>query len=145
VLQRLDHGSRPRDQDVDGETDQLGCEVGEPLGLILRISPLDDEVLPLHVAQLVQPLQECLLPETSSRLRDRVPGTERIVADAEPADAGHLPRLLRVGDKRSREDAEGEGDEESNKTVRHGRLRHSRMCRGHSTRHVPKREIKFCR
>ena len=58
-------GSKGRERpaghdDVHLEPEQLGREVGEPLGLPLRISILDDDVLALDVAEVAQPLAERL-------------------------------------------------------------------------------------
>jgi hypothetical protein len=43
---------------VDFEPDQLGCESGKSFGFPLRVSALDDEVLPLDVAKLLQSFEE---------------------------------------------------------------------------------------
>ena len=49
-----------RDDDVYLETHQLGRERGEAIEFSLRISPLNDNVFPLHVPKLAQTLPECL-------------------------------------------------------------------------------------
>ena len=49
-----------RDDDVYLETHQLGRERREAIEFSLRISPLNDDVFPLHVPKLAQTLPECL-------------------------------------------------------------------------------------
>ena len=49
-----------------------------------------------------------------------------------------LPDLMGHGE------TEGESDEESDQAARHESLLHSQICRGHSTRHVPRKESTFC-
>ena len=44
------------DDDVYLETHEFGRQRGESIELSLRISPLNDNVFPLHVAKLAQPL-----------------------------------------------------------------------------------------
>jgi hypothetical protein len=47
-----------RDDDVDVEADELGCERGKPLRPALGVSVFDEEVLSLDVAKLVEPETE---------------------------------------------------------------------------------------
>ena len=48
------------DEHVDGELDQLGGEGGEPLAPALTPAVFDDQMLPLHVANVMQCLAQCL-------------------------------------------------------------------------------------
>ena len=48
----------PVGDDIDGESDQLGRELGQRSSSALGVAPLDEEVLALDVAQLSQPLAE---------------------------------------------------------------------------------------
>ena len=52
-----------RDDDVYLETHQLGRKRREAIGFSLCISPLNDNVFPLHVPKLAQTLPECLVCE----------------------------------------------------------------------------------
>jgi len=51
------------------EPDQFGREVGEPLQLPLGPALLQDDGLALHIAERVQPLQECITITRASRQR----------------------------------------------------------------------------
>ena len=53
-------GSPCRDEDLDREAHQLGRQRGEPLVLPLGIAELQDEILPLHIAEVAQRLPEDL-------------------------------------------------------------------------------------
>ena len=50
------------DDDVNFETDQLGCKVRQPFELPFRISVLNDNVFPFDIAKLAQPLAKCFDP-----------------------------------------------------------------------------------
>jgi hypothetical protein len=52
LLRGTDRGASDGQDDIHLESDQLGREVGQSLDLSLGIALLDDEVLPLDVAQL---------------------------------------------------------------------------------------------
>jgi hypothetical protein len=114
--------------------DQFGREVGEPVE-VLCIAVLQSDVLALHPAEVTQPLLEDLDARREARGG----------AENEKTYPGGFPRRLGLGGERRHEEAEGEEDKESNAVACHGCLLHSRMCRGHSTRHVPGKEIEFCR
>ncbi len=47
-----------RHDDVNRDPDQLNRERGQLVELALRITACQDEVLPLHIAQLAEPLEE---------------------------------------------------------------------------------------
>ncbi len=82
--------------DVHLEPDQLSCEIGEPLSPPLRRSVLEDDVLALDVAQLVQLLSERLIDWVGA-------GQSPLLKNTDPID---LPRLLRLGgERRGEEDA----------------------------------------
>src|SRR5438093_13466692 len=49
-----------RDDDIHVETHQFGRKVGKPLCFALRISPVNNDVFPFHVAKLAQTLPERL-------------------------------------------------------------------------------------
>src|SRR5262249_5269103 len=87
------------------------------------IAGLNDKVLALDVAELAQTLPECLLTGMGRRGRGREVSTE-------PTDPMHVRRLLRVGDERRHEQAEGEGDEEPDTAARHGNLLRAWPCGG---------------
>jgi hypothetical protein len=53
-------GSPCRDEDLDGEAHELGRQRGEPLVLPLGIAELQDEIIPLHIAEGAQRLPEDL-------------------------------------------------------------------------------------
>ena len=50
----------PGDDHIDLETHEFGRKVGKAIGISLRISILNDNVFPLHVAKLAQTLPERL-------------------------------------------------------------------------------------
>jgi hypothetical protein len=51
------------------EPDQLRREVSQPIVSALGVSVFDDEVLALNIAELAQPLQECITLTRVSRQR----------------------------------------------------------------------------
>jgi len=54
-------GAPPRrHNDIHLEPDELGREIRQPFELSLGITALNDEVLPLHIAEVAEPVQECL-------------------------------------------------------------------------------------
>jgi hypothetical protein len=65
--------------------------------------------VPLHIAQRAQPLPEGLHL-----------GRSRAQSHGETPDPGDLRWRLRIGRERRHEEAEGEGDEEADKSVHHG-------------------------
>src|SRR5439155_16704227 len=87
--------------DVNLETDQLGRQLRKSLETRFRRPGLDDEVLPLDVAEVAEALPK--------RLQVPRCGGVRV---SEMADAPDLRRLLRIAGERQREDAEGEGSGE---------------------------------
>jgi hypothetical protein len=76
--------------DIHLETDELRREVWERLGLAVRITVLDHDVLTFHVAEVAQPLPE--------RLDDMWGGGGR--CRREKTYPRHLSRLLRLGGER---------------------------------------------
>src|SRR5262249_28344309 len=85
---------RRRNDDVHVEADQLGGKLRQSLGLALGIAVLDDDGLPLDVAQLSQTLAERLISG----------GVHRRDAHCENPDARHFPSLLRLdGEWRNRD------------------------------------------
>ena len=85
-----------RQDHVHFETEQLGGELGETLVLSLCPAELDENVLSLGVAEITETLAERLDAIAFER-RGRVP---------QVTDPWDLPRLLRAGGERRREDAE---------------------------------------
>ena len=57
---RIGHGSACYHDDINLETHQLGRKLREPIGLPLRISVLDGDVLSFYVAKLAQSQPNCL-------------------------------------------------------------------------------------
>src|SRR5216684_4954388 len=51
------------DDDVNLETDQIGCELRQDVDFHLRISVFNDDVLSLNPSKVTEPFQECLVPE----------------------------------------------------------------------------------
>ena len=99
------HAFRPlSDEDVHGETDQLGSERGEALESPLGKAGLDGEVVPLHPATLAQRMAEGLQPPR------QLGGESR---PAEKADPGEGPRRLGRGGARRDAETEGEDHEKS--------------------------------
>jgi hypothetical protein len=45
---------------LDGKLDQLGYQGGQPFAAFLSKAPLDGQILPLHIPELAQPVQEGL-------------------------------------------------------------------------------------
>jgi hypothetical protein len=110
----------PGHDDVHRETDQLGCEVGEAIELIVCVAVLDGEVLPLDIAEVAQPLPEGLgdPPDASDQV----------------ANAPYLAcRLRRVG-KRHCEQAQGERHDAPDSAAPHDHLLTSTSCRPTSFR-----------
>ena len=103
LLERREHGSGT-DDDIYLETDKLGCEVVEALDLALAPTGFGHEVLPIHVAELAQSIEEC--PETPVHgLRPgQIGGRRRTGEDSDPID---LARGLGAGNVRRREQLEG--------------------------------------
>src|SRR5437870_2925368 len=60
LLRRQRRGRPRRDDDVDSSADQLRGEPRQPLILARRPTVLDDEILPLDVAEFAEPSQEIL-------------------------------------------------------------------------------------
>src|SRR5262249_53781407 len=85
----------PGHDDVHLEPDQLGYELGEPLGPPLSKSVFEDDVLALDVAKLAQ-----LLSERLSDWVRRAPSRSPLFENTDPGD---LPLLLCTGDERSAE------------------------------------------
>src|SRR5262249_25073052 len=96
-----------RHQGIHLKLDQVGCVVASLLVRAPVRSPIDEYVLPYHIAKLTQLLQEWRLLEIDRRdSRDH-------------ADAGHLRQRLRVGAERRQEQAEGERDDASDRAAPH--------------------------
>jgi len=55
-------GSTGSDDDVNLETDEIGCEVREAIGSTLRIAVLDADVLSLDPSAVAETEPECLVP-----------------------------------------------------------------------------------
>jgi len=103
LLDRVDGGAAPGHNQVDVEPDQLGRQVAETFLASLGIAVLNDEVLALDIAEVVQTLPESL--QTRIGVKGGRAGTE-------PTDPVHFRRLLRFGDKRRHEDTQGKRDAE---------------------------------
>ena len=56
-------GSNGSDDDVNLETDEIGCEVREAIASTLRIAVLDADVLSLDPSEVAETEPECLVPE----------------------------------------------------------------------------------
>src|SRR5438093_10488772 len=100
--------------------EQVGDQFREPLDLSLCSAILNSEVLALHTAKVVEPVPEGL--EIAFGLRG-------VPAGPEHADTAHLPRRLRHGEERRREQTQGERDDASEGAAPHGRLLTSASCR----------------
>jgi hypothetical protein len=79
----------------------LGGERGQPLVFSIRRPVLDDDVLPLHVAELPQPLDECPPKVARPGVGDR-----DIRQNPYPKD---FPRLVGLGGEGRGENAETQG------------------------------------
>src|SRR5262249_50985334 len=97
-------GQRPERSDCyndfDIEVNQLGCEFREPLKPILRIAPLNGDVLPLYPSQLPQ----CVDKNCAVRSENRRSGTKQ-------TDCMRLPGLLCARRERPRSRAAEQRDE----------------------------------
>ncbi len=83
------HGRTPvHDEYLHLQLDELPCEVGKPGRVAIRIALVDDEVLPLDVAEFTQPESERLDVGRFARCASQVP------------DAPNFRRLLREYRKR---------------------------------------------
>ena len=112
LLGRLDCRSRPGDEDIHREADQLSGELGETVRR--RLAVLKGEVLALAVAQRAQPLLEGLEVAGGS---GSIGGEGR-----EEADAERLPRRPRLSHERCDEETERKDDEESDWATQHERV-----------------------
>jgi hypothetical protein len=56
-------GSNGSDDDVNLETDKIGCEVREAIVSALRIAVLDADVLSFNPSEVAETEPECLVPE----------------------------------------------------------------------------------
>ena len=101
LLGRSGCGRPCRDDDLDGEAHELGRQGGEPLVLPLGIAELQDEIIPLHIAEGAQ-----LLPE------DLKIGIGAAAPASESTDAMHVRRLLRLGRAWGDEETHDQHDEE---------------------------------
>src|SRR5262245_45414126 len=99
----LDPGRIGRHDGVDLETEKLGREAREPLGLPLRKPVVDRDVLTLDPTEVAQPVEERV-----NEMRD----LRRARSDAEPADAGHPRGLLSADAVRPAEEREDDRAEE---------------------------------
>jgi hypothetical protein len=111
VLSSKGRGRTAGHDDVHLEPDQLGCEVGEPLGPPLRKSVLEDDVLALDVAQLVQLLSECLTGVRGGRSPE--------LENTYPI---YPPRRLRPGSERYDKKTGGQDPEEDSSVHTEPRL-----------------------
>ena len=88
------------DDDVNFETDQLGCKVRQPFEFPFCISVLNDNVFSFDIAKLAQPLAKCFDPGRKEgrggRDQNSYPGNSR--------------RLLRLGHNPAHCECEHEGD-----------------------------------
>src|SRR5262249_13159231 len=107
------------DQDVRLELDQLGGQGGKPIPLVRRVAVLQADGLPLHIAEVAEPLPKGIAVEG----RD-IAGVREVrgVAGPEPADEWDFPLWLRPGDEWRREDAQGEGHDAPNSVELHDDL-----------------------
>src|SRR5262245_518652 len=110
-------GAACGNNDMDIKSDQLGRKVGQSLDLSLGIALLDDEVLPLDVAQITETLQQVAWAAGGR-------GTER-----EPTDPEDFARLRCLGSERRREQTQGERDKAPDGTQHHGHIIASASCR----------------
>ena len=83
-----------RNDDINLESDKLGRESWKLIIMPVRRSPLDGDVLSFHIANVAEPLAECLTFERSWGEGSR--------QDAYPRD---LCRLLRIGGERGGEES----------------------------------------
>ena len=102
----------PHDEDIDLEMDEVRCQVGEPCQLSCRIPPLDEDVGPLYIAQLVQPLLQTSEPGLVAVSRGR----------REKPESRDVLWLLRLGGKRRRKEGKGKHRNEPNGMEPHGDL-----------------------
>jgi hypothetical protein len=61
---------RRTDDDVNLETDEIGCEAREAIASTLRMAVLDADVLALDPSEVAQTEPECLVPERAIGRRD---------------------------------------------------------------------------
>ena len=59
------------DDDVNLETDEIGCEVREAIAPALRVAVLDADVLSLDPSEVAETEPECLVPERGIGRRER--------------------------------------------------------------------------
>jgi hypothetical protein len=59
----LSIGKNADNDDVNLETDEIGCEVREAITSTLRIAVLDVDVLSLDPSEVAKTQPECLIPE----------------------------------------------------------------------------------
>jgi hypothetical protein len=98
------------------ELDQLGGQGGESVGLPVGVAGLQEDGLPLDVAEVAQ-----ALPEGGDRT-----GAFRL-SRCEHPDAWDGGERLRLGGERRHEEGEGKDDE---KAARHESLPRSQTCGG---------------
>ena len=108
----MDRWCQRCNDDINVETNQVGGEAGELIGLPCP-SVLKDEVLSLNIAELAQTLPECLK-------EGGVWGIDWGV-EQEKTYPRHF-RLLGLGGERRHEDTEGESDNSPYGGVPHDRL-----------------------
>jgi hypothetical protein len=101
------------------ELDQLGGQGGESVPLVCRIAVFQADVLPLHIAKVVEPLPKGIEDEGRDIARVRRVGG---VAWPEPADERDFPLWLRPSDEWCREDAKDEGHDAPNSVELHDDL-----------------------
>src|SRR5262249_36043512 len=108
---------RARDEDeIDGDRDQLGGQLGQTLELSVRAAELDEEILAHNIAVLAEAVDERALRRIGVRVES---GT-----GVEDADAVHLPRwLLCLGGERG-------GEERQYQNEHRGKQRSSHSERG---------------
>ncbi len=119
LLGREGAGGAGREDDIRLETDKLLCE--DCMTILLALSPLipDDEILPLHVAELTEALQKGV---------DEA-GFERGRGVAQIPNRHGAFGLLRRDGERYREEADGEGDDDPDCPVPHyGPLQQPSVC-----------------
>jgi hypothetical protein len=109
-------------EDVHLETHQLSGEGGEQRLFSPERAVLNANVLALDIAQITQPLPEGR--DTALGVRE----SRREVCIGEDANDGDVLPRLGVGCEECREDAEGEGDEDSDGARPHGNPLKSVLC-----------------
>jgi hypothetical protein len=99
-------------EDVGRERDSLRGQRGEPVGVLLTIPIVEEDGLPLYIAEVAASLLEG--KETRRRMR--------LGGGFQHTDPGDVPLRLRCGGERRRKQAQRECHTEPHSTVPHGHL-----------------------